>query len=145
MKKYLLIIPVILVLLTVYLKFFKEAGFYSRAVINGRVIKLLVADTPSKRNRGLSFRESLSRDTGMLFIFDKKEAYSFWMNEMKFPLDFLWIDGVLVTDLSENIPPPDGNNIETVTPQNPVDKVLEVNSGIIKELEIKIGDRIIFK
>ena len=116
----------------------KNAGFKA-------MIAALLADTPSKRNRGLSFRESLSRDTGMLFIFDKKEAYSFWMNEMKFPLDFLWIDGDLVTDLSENIPPPDGNNIETVTPQNPVDKVLEVNSGIIKELEIKIGDRIIFK
>ena len=81
----------------------------------------------------------------MLFIFEKKDIYSFWMNEMKFPLDFLWINDETIVDLSENIPLFSEGEITTVKSSKPVNKVLEVNSGIIKEYGLKKGDKITFK
>src|SRR3989338_2360831 len=144
-----LILPFILLMLlgigVIFLKFVYKWENLSQAVINGHNIKLLMADTPSKRNRGLSFRDSLPRDSGMLFIFEKKDIYSFWMNEMKFPLDFLWINGETIVDLSENIQVYSDGGITTIEPSESVNKVLEFNSGVIKEYAIKKGDKITFK
>ena len=64
---------------------------------------------------------------------------------MKFPLDFLWINDETIVDLSENIPLFSEGEITTVKPSKPVNKVLEVNSGIIKEYGLKKGDKITFK
>ena len=47
-----------------------------------------VKDSPLERSQGLSGRQSLPTDTGILFIFDKPEVQNFWMKEMQFPLDF---------------------------------------------------------
>ena len=126
-------------------KSFNKPSKISRAIINGQTFKLLIADTPKLRNRGLSYRESLSRDSGMLFIFEKKDFYSFWMNEMKFPLDFLWINDETIVDSDENIQVYTDGGITTVEPSESVNKVLEFNSGIIKKYAIKKGDKITFK
>ncbi len=111
-------------------------------VINAKKISLEIADTPEKRTQGLSGRESLSDDSGMLFIFDSAGIYSFWMKDMNFPLDFIWIKDKKVVDLNENIPPPSqtGGNPQVVNPKENADMVLEVNAGFIKENGIKVGD-----
>src|SRR3989338_10329376 len=124
---------------------FNKSDKISRAVINGHAFNLLIADTPQSRNRGLSYRESLPQDTGMLFIFDKKDSHSFWMNGMKFPLDFLWIKDETIVDLDRNIPVYVNGEITILTPSEPVNKVLEFNSGIIAEYGIEKNDKIIFK
>ena len=139
MNKHLLPLFLLILIASGFLifKLFYKPSIISRAIINGQTFKLLIADTPQLRNRGLSYRDSLSRDSGMLFIFEKKDFYSFWMNEMKFPLDFLWINDETIVDLSENIPLFSEGEITTVKPSKPVNKVLEVNSGIIKEYGLK--------
>jgi uncharacterized membrane protein (UPF0127 family) len=57
-----------------------------------------VVDTPASREQGLSGRSELKDDEGMLFIFEHPGKYGFWMKDMTFPIDIIWInqDGVVV-------------------------------------------------
>jgi len=76
----------------------------------------------------------------MLFIFPKPGRPNFWMKDMNFPLDFIWISGGQVVQLSTNIPatqPP-----VTLTPDQPIDQVLEVNAGFIDKYGIKVGNEV---
>lgn len=108
--------------------------------LNKRKFLLYVADDPQKREKGLSNVTSLADNQGMIFIFDKPDYYSFWMKDMRFPLDFIFIKDAKIIDLLENIPPQ--TYPKTFTSKMPADKVIELNSGIIKNLKIKIGDEI---
>ncbi len=111
--------------------------------INGRVIYLEIADTEQKRTEGLSGRDSLPQNSGMLFVFDTPGQYEFWMNEMRFPLDFIWLNENKVVQTDENIPAPPKDALPAfIRPEYAVDKVLEVNAGFIKSASIKIGDEV---
>ena len=54
--------------------------------------RLEVAETDRDREQGLSGRANLGADTGMIFVFDEPDQYGFWMKDMKFPIDILWLD-----------------------------------------------------
>src|SRR3989344_4633932 len=58
---------------------------------NGQVLVEL-AQTPAAQQQGLSGRKSLGANQGMLFIFPQDEARQFWMKEMNFPLDIIWLN-----------------------------------------------------
>jgi uncharacterized membrane protein (UPF0127 family) len=114
----------------------------------GRETYLLeVADTWKKRQQGLSNRESLGRDTGMVFVFDQPANYSFWMHQMLFPLDFIYIKEDKVVALKEKVPPPtDTKGVpRALSVKEPADKIIELYAGEIKNNGIKIGDLITFK
>jgi len=112
--------------------------------INGAEIFVEIADTPQTRTKGLSGRLSLPENQGVLFIFETPDRYSFWMKEMNFPLDFLWIDGNEIVEIAENIKPEDFQPPIALAPQQNVDKVLELNTGTVSRLNIKPGDKIEF-
>lgn len=112
-------------------------------IINGKEFIVEISDTPEKITHGLSGRASMARDRGMLFVFDNPVNHQFWMNEMKFNLDFIFIKDYMVVDLIENVPfPKDNEQPQTVKPKSEYNMVLELNSGIIKQTGIKIGDKI---
>ncbi|MBI4100276.1 DUF192 domain-containing protein [Candidatus Microgenomates bacterium] len=107
-------------------------------------ITVEIADTTEKKVKGLSGRPSLGQNEGMLFVFPQKSAYSFWMKDMKFPLDFIWINGSQVVDITKNVPyPQDSGQPPLVSPKAVVDKVLEVNAGVADSSGIQIGDTIV--
>ena len=112
--------------------------------LDGINLNIEVADNDSTRKKGLSGRESLASNSGMLFKFDKVGFYSLWMKGMKFPLDFIWIKNGLVVDLNKNVSPQVVNQLDTdlpiYTPKEIVDSVLEVNAGFIDANKISIGD-----
>ncbi len=114
-------------------------------VINGQRIYVEIADSSEERKQGLSGRESLDSDRGVLFIYPEPGSYSFWMKEMKFNLDFVFINDQKVVDLKENIPfPQEGEEPQIIKAEAEFDKVLEINQGIIKETGIKVGDDVVF-
>ena len=95
-----------------------------------------------EKARGLSGRQKLAADAGMLFIYSQPGHYPFWMQGMNFNLDFVFIKDKAVVDIRENIPSPQaGEQPVTITPNQPVDSVLEVNSGFVAKHKIKIGDK----
>lgn len=114
--------------------------------INNTTLKVEVADTASKRNKGLGGRQSLAENEGMLFVFDKADKHPFWMKGLSFPLDFVWIKDDKVVDVTPNIQPPKKGEPDSALPiyssKVEVDKVLEVNAGTIQKLNIKEGDTI---
>ncbi|MDD5590195.1 MAG: DUF192 domain-containing protein [Candidatus Portnoybacteria bacterium] len=148
-----LILLLILLVLTAAVSFWllgiendKTLVIFSQAKTRAS-IAVKFADDPRERARGLSGRDSLDQNQGMLFIFEKPDLYGFWMKDMKFPLDFIWISGNKITDLSENIPYPRENsylNLPKYQPKEPVDKVLEINAGLVEKYGIKIGDEILY-
>jgi uncharacterized membrane protein (UPF0127 family) len=106
-----------------------------------------VVDTPGQRAQGLSGRPALKQGTGMLFIFDAEGAYGFWMKEMQFPLDLVWIDSECsVVDLTLGAPPPapgqTQSDLPTYTPNAPVLYVLEINAGEAEAAGIAPGQRL---
>lgn len=106
-----------------------------------------IADTPLTRSQGLSGRSSLNENEGMLFLFEAPETYSFWMKDMLFPIDIVWIRGERIVGFSEHAQPEPGKSLTALTmywPPEPVDTVLEINAGLIEKYNIRIGDRIDF-
>lgn len=104
-------------------------------------IRVEVARTVAERERGLSGRERLAPDSGMLFMFDRKARYVFWMKEMVFPLDFIWLNGNRVLGVTGNVPVLDQNGqVPVISPREVVDKVIEVNAGFVALHRVKVGD-----
>ena len=107
------------------------------------IIKVEIADQPEERTLGLMNREILEPNHGMLFIFEGEDYWSFWMRNTLIPLDLMFIsDQYTIVDIKEDFQPCKVNNCETYTSREKAKYVLEVNSGFVKENNVKIGDKI---
>jgi uncharacterized membrane protein (UPF0127 family) len=118
--------------------------------IGGLTIHAEVANTPAERVPGLGGRDSMARDAGMLFVHIDERPRTFWMRNMRFGLDFVWISAARqVVHLTENVPPPEpgtpDSELETLRPDVAVQYVLEVNAGVVAEAGIAIGDGVSFE
>ena len=90
-------------------------------------------------NLGLMFRESLDKNSGMLFIFDEVAEQSFHMKETKIPLDIAFIreDGII-----ESIKQLEPNDENPVASEGAIVCALEVNRGWFAENNVEVGDEI---
>lgn len=103
-----------------------------------------IADTPEEQKMGLGGRKNLPKNQGLLFIFGQKDFYLFWMQNMKFPLDLIWIDDETVVEITKNVPVPAGSQkITTYQPTVPVNKVLEINAGEADRQKIGVEDKVV--
>jgi uncharacterized membrane protein (UPF0127 family) len=118
-----------------------------KAIIEGHSFILELAKNPSEQQKGLSNRNSLPLDHGMLFIFDQPSYVGFWMKDMEFPIDIIFIHDNEIVSIVENTPPPISNDatLPIYKPEHPSDKVLEINAGLAKKYHIKKGDRVDIK
>lgn len=107
--------------------------------IGPATIRVEVADDAVERQRGLSGRKSLKPDEGLLFIFEEPGIYPFWMKEMNFPIDIIWIkDSWLVADTDKNIRPESFPRL--FQSRSPIKYVLEVAAGFVEKNNIRIGE-----
>jgi len=117
--------------------------------IKNILVRAEVAKTPEQKELGLSFRNSLNKNSGMLFIFNPYQKPFFWMKDMNFPLDIIWIKDDKIIDISRNLPTPKpGTQINQLTKYSPsdlVNYVLEVNAGFTDQNKIKTGDTVSIK
>jgi uncharacterized membrane protein (UPF0127 family) len=121
-----------------------KGGDFRILAVRGFEIKAEVVTTPEKRNKGLSGREVLARDEGMLFVFEDADTYAFWMPDMHFSLDIIWLDeNMKVVHIQENATPE--SYPELFTPPIPALYVLEVRSGFSKEKGIVVGDQVVIQ
>ncbi len=117
---------------------------YSKVSINNIDILVEVVDTAETRRLGLSYREELDKNAGMLFDMQTRAMTSFWMKEMKFSLDIIWIDGDTIMNISKNLPPAGSQPGISYSSEFLIDYVLEVDGGFCEENNINIGDKVIF-
>src|SRR3990167_3887756 len=107
------------------------------------IVRVEVAVTAEQKSRGLAGRENLAEGEGMMFVFDQPGQYGFWMKGMKFPLDFVWIREGKVVEVTEDIPVSDEDAPKVYQPQQPIEAMMEVNAGWVRENGVKAGDRIV--
>ncbi len=106
-------------------------------------INVELAVTPHEHAQGLSGRTSLPENQGMLFMFDKPGQYSFWMKDMNFPIDIIWIDeNYRIADITKNLSP--DTFPQSFQPSKPAQYVLEVTAGFADRNNINIGDAVDF-
>ncbi len=153
MKK-LILVYVVLIVAVILLAIVKTGGKLSipnffgsaSAQVNGKTINLIMAKSDKERQLGLSGRKSLDQNQGMLFVFAKKDIYPFWMKDMLFPIDIIYIDTDTVAYIVENAAVPTQGSILTVyKPTAPANYVLELNAGQAKKLNITKGTKITLK
>lgn len=96
-----------------------------------------VMDTPEGHARGLMFRESLPRFSGMLFVYEAAGPVAFWMENTLIPLDMLFFDGAgRLQRIHENAVPLDRTSIFG---GEDIRYVLEINGGHARALGIDEG------
>jgi uncharacterized membrane protein (UPF0127 family) len=102
------------------------------------VIHAEIADTDASREQGLSDRQSLPANHGMLFIFDTPGQYGFWMKDMHFPLDMVWINAdKTVAGVTKDLSPSTYPSI--FPPPSPISYVLEINAGSAEKFGLISG------
>lgn len=152
------IIVVILLLLGIYITRIGIAPFTSiksseksdasvsgpSVQINDTIIPVEIAKGVVAVQKGLSGRPSLASGTGMFFIFKNPGIYPFWMPNMHFPIDIVWIAHGKVVGIEHSVSH-EFNPLHprTYVPPEPIAYVLEVNSGFAEAQGIHIGDAVI--
>ncbi len=112
-------------------------------VIAGQSIKVDLALTDPVREQGLSGRNPLEENEGMLFVFEHPDKYNFWMKDMNFPIDMIWLNTdmkvvYIKKDARPELYP------EEYGPEENATYVLEIASGFSEKNNLKIGDRATF-
>jgi uncharacterized membrane protein (UPF0127 family) len=113
-------------------------------VVDGHPLSVEVALTEEEQQRGLSFRDHLGENEGMLFRFTEVQPLTFWMRGMKFPLDIIFLRDNAVVDVANDVQPPAVTNgvPAVVSSIGPADSVLEINAGTAKKLGLIPGQSI---
>ena len=108
--------------------------------VAGNNIEVYIADTGEKQRLGLSIFEELPRDEGMVFEYQQPQKPGFWMKDMKFDIDIVWIRESQIVGIT-----PDVSRLSPSVkyyPEQDIDTVLEVNGGYCKINKIEVGNRI---
>ena len=115
----------------------------TEVVINQKKFHAEVAKTQGDIEQGLSGRNSLPESNGMLFVFDKPGYYPFWMRDMKFPLDMIFIYQSKIVAVYPHVPPMKPNeNGPQYGGDTKADRVLEINAGLAQKYFFKKDDSV---
>ncbi|MFC1727356.1 DUF192 domain-containing protein [Patescibacteria group bacterium] len=111
--------------------------------INQTQIWVEIASSSAQKAKGLSDREDILPNNGMLFLYNTSSRHSFWMKGMKFALDFIFIEDQEVVDLVKNVPPPLSGEIpQSIWAKKKFNKAIEVKGGMIDSWQIQVGDQV---
>ncbi len=112
---------------------------------DGFAVTAELAVGEEERARGLMYREKLQEDQAMLFLFETEDIHSFWMKNMRFPIDILWLDGNRrIVHIEVRVPPCPHDPCPTYTPAAPSAFVLELQSGCAETHRLRVYDRLEF-
>jgi uncharacterized membrane protein (UPF0127 family) len=135
-------IAVLMLLLCLGIGSLFAAGQTSKVCFSDACITAEVTTSSPERSRGLMFRKKLEPATGMLFVFEKESQYSFWMKNMLFAIDIIWLDkDKKIVALKENATVCAAGDCEVYRPNKDALYVVETEAGFIQAHRIKPGDQ----
>jgi hypothetical protein len=105
-------------------------------------VKVEVVTRSDEMARGLMYRRSLEKNSGMLFVFRREEHQSFWMKNTLIPLDMIFISRDLIIVDITTMQPCRLDPCPGYTSRQPAQYVLEVNAGYCRSHKIEIGDKV---
>jgi uncharacterized protein len=140
MKKLLVfIILIICILIVVYMPYKKTTILK----YDDFVFETEIRDTIKGRRIGLMNHESLERNQAMLFVFKEADKHGFWMKNMKFPIDILWLDeDYKIVDIKNDIPPCVTQECIMYYPSKEAKYVLEIYPNLTNELNMSTDQAI---
>lgn len=108
--------------------------------IGGKTLYIALAENPAQQELGLGNRASLGTDQGMLFIFPNDAEHMFWMKDMSFSIDMIWMsdDGTVIY-IQPNVAP--STYPDAFGPNENSRYVLEVPANFAADYGIKVGDK----
>ena len=114
------------------------------AVINNIKVTLEVADDHASKALGLSGREFLDENDGMIFVYDKETpSLTFWMKNTLIPLDMIFLSSDFeVVYIIKNVPVCEKDPCENYTSEADAQYVIELNSGWSEKNNLKVGESI---
>lgn len=121
----------------------QDRSIYLLTHDSGLKLEVEIVNSPQTQAQGLSERDEIGHD-GMLFVYLKSVRPIFWMKDMRFPIDIVWIapDGEVV-GITASIPPPDSgaslDSLPRYVAPSVVQFVLELPSGAASKYGIKTG------
>lgn len=107
--------------------------------INDKTFDALVADTVALQEKGLGDRAYLPANEAMVFVFDKPDFYGFWMKDMEFSIDMIWLDALGKVVWTEKNVSPD-TYPKSFFPKMSASYVVETNAGVVDSLDVVPGD-----
>jgi uncharacterized membrane protein (UPF0127 family) len=142
-----LVLGVVIIVGGVWLIFFSPPAASGGEIIqiNNVSLKVERATTAITQYNGLSGREFLCPDCGMIFVWPERATRNFVMRNMNFPLDIIFIDQNKIIKIDANLPPEGKSPTKIYSSLQPADMVLEVNAGYAAGQGLKVGDSLIFQ
>jgi uncharacterized membrane protein (UPF0127 family) len=114
-----------------------------KLTVNGHVLKAQIAKTETEKQKGLGGKACIPENQAMLFEFEKSSYYPFWMKDMKFPIDIVWIDSSKkVITVKSNVTP--STYPQTFVSGKPAQYVLELQENSSKKFNISEGSSLKF-
>ncbi len=107
---------------------------------NNCLFKVEIADNFASQYQGLSNRESLCSDCGMLFLFPDKKDLNFVMRNMNFPIDIIFISDNKIVNIHKNAQAERQNYQEIYSSEKESNAVLEINAFKSDECKLRPGD-----
>ncbi len=120
-------------------------NFYTKngvVEINHKVFRAEVVKEAWELEKGLGGHKPLAENRGMLFVFPKEDYYQFWMKDMQFSIDIIWINQGKIVDIKEKAPIPTTHYLERYRPEAPAKYVLEIGAGLAEKYGFKVGDAV---
>lgn len=105
-----------------------------------------VARTDAEQEKGLGGYAEIGMQEGMQFPFEEPTWPTFWMKDMLFPIDIVWVSEGKVLGVVENIDPQIGaqeDELKLYDPPDFIDSALELHAGAVKKFNIKVGDEVV--
>lgn len=100
-----------------------------------------IVTTPAEQERGLGGRSEIPNNYGMLFVFQTKDRYGFWMKDMLTSIDIVWLnDDGTIMNIDANVDP--STYPTPYYPLKPVRYVLETRSGYAQDHDWKVGTQL---
>lgn len=111
-------------------------------VIGETKVMASIASTTDSRIKGLSGTPYLPAEIVKLFVFEKSDNWGFWMQDMQYGLDIIWVSAEAeIVHLEKSVSPITYPKI--FTPDFPALYVLETRAGFVEINNIKVGAKVI--
>jgi len=137
----------IIFLIVLILSFGSVLFFYvfpkkPHAEIDGHVFVVEIATTPQEQQTGLAKYTKIQQNFTMYFPFSHPDYYTFWMKDMHFPIDILFLRNNTIVTIFSNVPVKSNYQDYLYKPTQPSDAVMEISEGLSNRYGFKDGDKV---
>ena len=125
-----------------FINYYRPQSTTKISFANGFIIAD-IAVSSFDRQKGLSDKKMIGDNSGLLFVFENSDRHGFWMKDMNFPIDIVWIDeNKKIVGISSNLSPETYPEI-FLPPQN-IKYALEINADMAKKYNLATGTTLSF-